>query len=112
MEVEYPRSPGRMSTLGRERVRAHRCGSEGHDRAPGVCDYDGLLELAAWLTEAGCTHVAMEATGVYWNRCGTSSKIEESFTLVLANAAHPERSGPQERPERRGLRSPTCWRTG
>ena len=23
----------------------------------------GLLELAAWLTEAGCTHVAMEATG-------------------------------------------------
>ncbi len=26
----------------------------------------GLLELAAWLTEAGCTHVAMEATGVYW----------------------------------------------
>ena len=26
----------------------------------------GLLELAAWLTEADCTHVAMEATGVYW----------------------------------------------
>src|SRR5215211_3749152 len=26
----------------------------------------GLLELAAWLGESGCTHVAMEATGVYW----------------------------------------------
>ena len=26
----------------------------------------GLLELSAWLSEAGCTHVAMEATGVYW----------------------------------------------
>jgi transposase len=24
----------------------------------------GLLELADWLTAAGCTHVAMEATGV------------------------------------------------
>ena len=24
----------------------------------------GLLDLATWLTEAGCTHVAMEATGV------------------------------------------------
>ena len=26
----------------------------------------GLVKLAAWLSEAGCTHVAMEATGVYW----------------------------------------------
>ena len=26
----------------------------------------GLLALSAWLTETGCTHVAMEATGVYW----------------------------------------------
>ena len=25
-----------------------------------------LLELAEWLGEHGCTHVAMEATGVYW----------------------------------------------
>ncbi len=27
---------------------------------------DDLLELADWLTMAGCTHVAMESTGVYW----------------------------------------------
>ncbi len=27
-----------------------------------------LLALADWLTAAGCTHVAMERTGVYWNR--------------------------------------------
>jgi transposase len=26
----------------------------------------GLLALLAWLSEQGCTHVAMEATGVYW----------------------------------------------
>ena len=26
----------------------------------------GLFELSAWLTEAGCTQVAIEATGVYW----------------------------------------------
>jgi hypothetical protein len=25
-----------------------------------------LLRLADWLTAAGCTHVAMESTGVYW----------------------------------------------
>lgn len=26
----------------------------------------GLLALATWLAECGCTHAAMEATGVYW----------------------------------------------
>ena len=26
----------------------------------------GLLALAEWLASFGCTHVAMEATGVYW----------------------------------------------
>ena len=26
----------------------------------------GLEALLGWLTEAGCTDVAMEATGVYW----------------------------------------------
>ena len=26
----------------------------------------GLLALSAWLGEHGCTHVAMEATGIYW----------------------------------------------
>ena len=27
---------------------------------------DDLLALSDWLTAAGCTHVAMESTGVYW----------------------------------------------
>jgi len=26
----------------------------------------GVLALAEWLAAHGCTHVAMEATGVYW----------------------------------------------
>ncbi len=26
----------------------------------------GLLDLSGWLDAEGCTHVAMEATGVYW----------------------------------------------
>lgn len=25
-----------------------------------------LLQLLDWLVEAGCTHVAIESTGVYW----------------------------------------------
>ncbi len=48
----------------------------------------GLLDLSAWLTEAGCTHVAMEATGVYWKPVWHILGDEESLTLVLANARH------------------------
>lgn len=45
-----------------------------------------LLALADWLAEQGCTHVAMEATGVYWKPVW--HVLEGSFELVLANAAH------------------------
>lgn len=27
---------------------------------------DDLLQLLDWLQQAGCTHVAIESTGVYW----------------------------------------------
>jgi hypothetical protein len=44
----------------------------------------GLLELADWLIEKGCTHVAMEATGVYWKPVWHI--LEGSCQLILANA--------------------------
>ena len=47
----------------------------------------GLLELSAWLSEHGCTHVAMAATGVYWKPVWHVLSDGE-FTLILANAAH------------------------
>ena len=46
----------------------------------------GLLALSAWLEEKGCTHVAMEATGVYWKPVW--HVLEPTFELLLANAAH------------------------
>jgi transposase len=45
----------------------------------------GLLELAEWLESAGCTHVGMEATGVYWKPVWHI--LEGRFALTLANAA-------------------------
>ena len=47
----------------------------------------GLLALLAWLTELGCTHVAMEATGVYWKPVWNILS-DGDFELMLANAAH------------------------
>jgi transposase len=45
-----------------------------------------LMSLSEWLSEQGCTHVAMEATGVYWKPVW--HVLEGGFELVLANAMH------------------------
>ena len=46
----------------------------------------GLLALSAWLAEVRVTHVAMEATGVYWKPVW--HVLCHDFSLVLANASH------------------------
>ena len=45
-----------------------------------------LLALAAWLTEQECTHVVMEATGVYWKPVW--HVLDGAFELLLANPMH------------------------
>lgn len=44
----------------------------------------GLHELVVWLQTTGCTHVAMESTGVYWKP--VYHILEESCEIKLANA--------------------------
>jgi transposase len=50
---------------------------------------DDVLALGDWLAEAGCTHVAMESTGVYWKPIW--NVLEGQFELLLANAQHIKR---------------------
>jgi transposase len=45
-----------------------------------------LEGLGAWLRDQAVTHVAMEATGVYWQPL--YNLLEDRFTLLLANARH------------------------
>lgn len=45
-----------------------------------------ILEMADWLAEHGVTHVALEATGVYWKPL--YNLLEDRFTLLLVNARH------------------------
>ncbi|MFP2964475.1 IS110 family transposase, partial [Myxococcus sp. 1LA] len=45
----------------------------------------GLVALRQWLQPHGCTHLVMEATGVYWKPVW--HVLEDGFELVLANAA-------------------------
>jgi transposase len=87
MEVLYPRCAG--LDLGKDAlvacVRIHGRPAQQECRTFGMTTRD-LLALAEWLTAAGVTHVAMEATGTYWK--AVWHLIEDAFTLVLANAGH------------------------
>ena len=46
-----------------------------------------LETLLGWLAASGCTHVAMEATGVYWKPVWNILS-DGAFELIVANAAH------------------------
>jgi transposase len=47
----------------------------------------GLCALAVWLVESGVTHVAMEATGIYWKPVWHILS-DYPLEVILANAAH------------------------
>ena len=68
MEVLYPRCAG--LDVHKDTVVASARLAAGRDVTVEVRTFPtttaGLLALSAWLAERGCTHVAMEATGVYW----------------------------------------------
>jgi transposase len=48
-----------------------------------------LEQLRDWLLAAGCTHAAMESTGVYW--VPLWNVLEEHLTLALVNPEHFKR---------------------
>lgn len=88
MEVLYPRCAGLDVHAGQ--VTACVRIAEGpeviYHRRTVATTTRGLLTLADWLTTHACTHVAMEATGVYWKPVW--HVLEDQFTLILANAMH------------------------
>ncbi len=88
MEVLYPRCAG-LDVHAKSVVACVRIASGatvGYEHRTVATSTRGLLELAEWLTAQGVTHVAMEATGVYWKPVW--HVLEEHVTLVLANAMH------------------------
>jgi len=87
VEVLFPRCAG-LDIHKDSVVAAIRCASPPQERAVrtfGTTTAE-LMALCDWLEAHGCTHVAMEATGVYWKPVW--HLLEGSFELVLANAQH------------------------
>jgi len=89
MEVIHPRCAG-LDVHQKTVVACVRI-AEGAEVARHVRTFatgnDALHELGDWLHEHCVTHVAMEATGVYWRPVWTALDDGE-LTLTLGNAAH------------------------
>src|SRR5262245_16386537 len=89
MDVLYPRCAGldvHQKTVV-ACVRIHGSGGRARTESRTFPTHTaGLMELSSWLLEQQCTHVAMEATGVYWKPVW--HVLEGSFELVLANALY------------------------
>ncbi len=87
MEILYPRCAG--LDVHKDMLMARvRCVSEpAVDETRRFATTTGaLIELQEWLSSHAVTHVAMEATGVYWKPVW--HLLEEHFELILANAQH------------------------
>lgn len=87
MEILYPRCAG-LDVHKDVVVARVRCVSEPRveETRSFATTTAALVELQEWLTAHGVTHVAMEATGVYWKPVW--HLLEEHVELVLANAQH------------------------
>jgi hypothetical protein len=88
MEVLHPRCAGldvhRDGVVACARL-VQRGAIERHVEAFGTTTSE-LERLSRWLAGHAVTHVAMEATGVYWKPVW--AVLAERFELVLANAMH------------------------
>jgi transposase len=88
MEILHPRCAGldvhKDSVVACARVVTAN-GIEQHVETFGTTT-SALLALSDWLAGYAVTHVAMEATGVYWRPVW--HVLEADFDLILANAMH------------------------
>ena len=89
METMHERVAGldghKATIVGCVRVwTGHKVERECRTFEPTTADLQALL---AWLLECRCSHVAMEATGVYWMPVWKILS-DGDFSLIVANAAH------------------------
>lgn len=89
MEVLYPKCVG-LDVHKDSVVACVRIAQDGNKAVQEVKTFKTttteLLALADWIIKYECTHVVMEASGVYWKPVW--HVLEGSFELVLANAQH------------------------
>jgi transposase len=67
-------------------LRSEPGGKVGQEQRGFATTTESLLALLDWLTARGCTHVAMELTGVYWK--AIYNLLEGELQVLVVNAQH------------------------
>jgi transposase len=82
--------PGALDVHKEQVTACVRVSGEGKQRVQHIEQFSttvaGLLVLRDWLKAHGVTHVAMEATGVFWKPIW--AVLEDDFDCLLVNARH------------------------
>ena len=89
MDVLYPRCSG-LDVHKRFVVACVSCVQTNGQRHKEVRQFstmtNEIVAMKEWLKASGCSHVAMESTGVYWKPI--FHVLEGDFEIVLVNAQH------------------------
>jgi transposase len=74
--------------------------------------YRCLRELTGWLVEQGVTHVAMEATGIFWKPVFHALAETDQLTVLLVNAHHVKNVPGRKTDADDAVWWPSCARSG
>ena len=92
MEIVYPRvaaiDVGKKEIAVTVRVPGQRPGTRTSQTRKFRTFYQVLRQMVGWLVEQEVTHVAMEATGVYWKPVFHALCEADTLDVVLVNARH------------------------
>lgn len=92
MEIVYPRSAAidvhKKQITVAVRTPGESAGQRRQQLRKYPTFYSALREMAAWLLAEQVTHVAMEATGVYWRPVFHALAEADRLETVLCNAHH------------------------
>ena len=92
MEIVYERvagiDVGKKEVAVTVRVPGQASGSRAQQTRKFRTFYQVLRQMVGWLADQGVTHVAMEATGVYWKPVFHALCEPDTLEVVLVNARH------------------------
>ena len=92
MEIVYPRVAAidvhKKQITVAVRTPGERAGQRRQQLRKLPTYYRSLREMTAWLIEQGVTHVAMEATGIYWKPVFHALTETDDLKVLLCNAHH------------------------
>jgi transposase len=113
VEIIYPRVAGSTWARGRDRGRGARPRDPPGERRQQIrrfkTFYQVLRQMVTWLVEQDVTHVAMEATGAYWQPVFHRLCEAEQIEVLLVNTRHVKNVPGRKTDVKASAWRRSCW---